>query len=97
MTSTSKDENGTVAFYEALNSYVAQFSVFATVLVLSDFNGRLGNRQHGDVGVGPYTHGQGQNANGDFLADFMGRNNLAAANTFFRVRICLRINHVGPE
>ena len=82
MTSTASDESVTVAFYETLNSYATQFSVFATVLVVGDFNGRLGNRQHGDVGVGPYTQGEGRNANGDFLADFMGRNNLAAANTF---------------
>ena len=97
MTSTASDESVTVAFYETLKSYATLFSVFATVLVVGEFNGRLGNRQHGDVGVGPYTHGEGRNANGDFLADFMGRNNLAAANTFFRIRICRRITYVGPR
>ena len=97
MSSTTRDVEGTVAFYEALDSFFSQFSSFATVLVVGDFNGRLGIRQPDDVGVGPYTHGEERNANGDFLVDFMGRNNLAAANTYFRVSICRRITYVGPR
>ena len=83
-TSDAKDEDVEV-FYEKLKGAVQKAKCMDMVLILGDFNAKVGKLQfdieNGKIGM--YGHG-GRNERGDRLAEFVVENDLCIMNTIFK-------------
>jgi len=90
------NEADTEAFYHSLQSVVSQVPPQDMMLLVGDFNARVGNDTeawNGTLGrFGP----EEQNANGLKLLDFCTLNGLALTNTFFQHRPCHQYTWFHP-
>ena len=82
------------AFYELLTETYTRYNTGnnALVIVMGDFNSKLGQKTRGETTniVGSYGKGK-RNRTGNLMAEFMEENNLLATNTIFRKSIFKRI------
>ena len=87
-TNVPGNEEETEAFYQSLQSVVEQVPVRDMLLIMGDFNARVGNDMtawRGTLGrFGPAE----QNENGVKLLDFCALNGLVITNTLFQHRAC---------
>ena len=80
-TLTSSEENVT-AFYQALRSTLASIPCAESLIVLGDFNARVGSDSHTWSPIGPFGTGK-LNSNGLMLLQLCTELNLVISNTFF--------------
>jgi hypothetical protein len=82
--STSEDSAASVAFYDQLHSVVASAPRRDMVIVLGDFNARVGHGPgHLSPAIGPHCLDE-CNGNGVRLLDFCTSNELIVTNTWFQ-------------
>ena len=87
-TNEPKSEEETAEFYQALQAVMRKVPKRDMVLVMGDFNGRVGNDAESWKGtLGKFGPSE-QNGNGVKMLDFCALNGLVVTNTFFQHRPC---------
>ncbi|VDO67195.1 unnamed protein product [Haemonchus placei] len=88
------DEEQHDNFYERLEELVRRQRGY--VVVMGDFNARVGSRKHGEVFVGPHSAKEG-NGLGERLASFCELHNLYHGNSQFLKAPQKRWTHIPPN
>ncbi|KAL1445920.1 hypothetical protein WDU94_013975 [Cyamophila willieti] len=70
-------------FYEDLDRVISQVQRYDLIIVLGDFNAKIGYKEKQPEVAGPFTRHDYNNSNGDYLADFAARNKLFIRSTSF--------------
>ncbi|KAI5752917.1 hypothetical protein M8J77_021772 [Diaphorina citri] len=82
-TEEKSDEDKEV-FYDVLDNLLAKIQRYDIVLVMGDFNAKIGSKESQDTVAGPFTLHDFNNSNGDYLAEFASRNKLFIRSTSFQ-------------
>ena len=82
-------------FYQQLSDCTETYQIANNlVIVVGDFNSKLGTKQDGDTHIGNFGLGN-ENSNGEYLKQYMIDYNLIASNTFFQHKLNHRYTFKG--
>jgi len=78
-----KDDQEKESFYENLEDVYNRIPKYDMVIILGDFNAKIGKQDYQQQVVGPYTIHDTSNENGNMLTQFATRNRLIIKSTMF--------------
>ena len=84
------------SFYESLRQTIRSVPKEEKLILLGDFNARVGRESETWNALGPYGIGK-MNSNGLRLLELCSMHNLAIANTFFRLKVKHKVSWIHPR
>uniref|UniRef100_A0A8D8YS40 Craniofacial development protein 2 n=1 Tax=Cacopsylla melanoneura TaxID=428564 RepID=A0A8D8YS40_9HEMI len=81
-----KDEHTKEDFYDKLDEICCKVNKYDTLIILGDYNAKVGNRETDSQVVGKYSLHEENNNNGELLVQFATRNNMCIRSTTFQHR-----------
>ena len=95
-TSKKEADDDVDQFYEDLQAVLSTIKDKDPIIIMGDFNAKVGQGQLKDSGLGPYGLGQ-RNERGERLLSFCKINNFAITNTHFQQHKRRRYTWVSPK